>query len=76
MQNVISDTLLLAPVDGKMISLDVGEGVEIQAFKSVGIVADLTQLEVSADVSSESTPKIAVGMEATISPVSGLGGEL
>jgi macrolide-specific efflux system membrane fusion protein len=75
LQNVISDTLLIAPVDGEIISLDVGEGVEVQAFKSVGIVADITQLEVSADVSSENTQKIAVGMEASIGPISGLGGE-
>jgi macrolide-specific efflux system membrane fusion protein len=76
LQNVISDTLLLAPVDGEMISLEVGEGVEVQAFKSVGAVADITQLEVSAEVYSEITSKIAVGMEATIDPASGLGVEL
>jgi RND family efflux transporter MFP subunit len=76
LQHVISDTLLLAPVNGEMISLDVGEGVEVQAFKSVGVVADITRLEVSADVYSEITNKIAVGMEATIYPTSGLGVEL
>lgn len=76
LQSVISDTLLLAPVDGEMISLEVGEGVEVQAFKSVGAVADITQLEVSADVYSDITSKIAVGMEATIDPASGLGVEL
>jgi len=75
LQHVISDTLLLAPVDGEMISLDVGEGVEVQAFKSIGVVADITRLEVSADVNSEITNKIAVGMEATIGPVSGMGSE-
>jgi len=76
LQNVISDTLLLAPVDGEIISLEMGEGVEIQAFKAVGVVADVAHLEVSADVYSEITTKIAVGMEATIDPTSGLGREL
>jgi RND family efflux transporter MFP subunit len=76
LQHAISDTLLLAPVDGEMVSLDVGEGVEVQAFKAVGIVADMQQLEVSADVDSEITNKIAVGMKATIDPSSGLGSVL
>lgn len=75
-QNAVSDTQLLAPVDGKLISLGMGEGVEVQAFKSVGVVADAAQLEVSADVLSENTAKMAVGMEATVSPLSGMGHEV
>jgi membrane fusion protein, macrolide-specific efflux system len=67
-QMAISDTLLLAPMDGKITWLYLREGNEIQAYQAVGIVSDVDQLEAGLNIAGETQRKIEQGMEVVVKP--------
>jgi len=72
-QLAISDTLLVAPMDGKITWLYLREGHEVQAYQSVGTVSDVENLEVGLDIEGEIQRNIEEGMEVLVSPRRGQG---
>ena len=74
LEDSLSKAQLVSPMDGQVIQLEIGEGSQVHAYSSVGVVADTTQLEVSASTSDTSIlDKLDIGMAATLVPGSGLG---
>ena len=78
MKNVqvsISNTQLIAPMDGTVLSVSMSEGREIQAYQTVATIADLTQFEISASLLSDVLGKLTEGMIVSIIPHGGIGKE-
>lgn len=73
LQMAISDTLLVAPMKGKITWLYLKEGREVQAYQSVGTVSDVENLEVGLDIEGEIQRGIEEGMEVLVSPRRGQG---
>ncbi len=71
LEKSLSDSRITAPIDGKLISLKLLEGREVQDHKEVALVADLSILEISAELLAEEMGKLEEGMEATIKTISG-----
>jgi RND family efflux transporter MFP subunit len=65
LEQSIDDARLIAPFDGVVISLGVSDGKSVDAYTVYAVVADLTQLEISADLSSDDTVDLEVGMQVT-----------
>lgn len=76
LKDAVEQTRLLAPADGEITQLNVVVGHEVQAFKPVGKVADLSQLEVSADLVGDTVRKLEKGMPVVISTGSGIREEM
>ena len=64
----ITDTLLLSPINGTIITLYLKEGGEANGYDSVGTVADLALLEVGLQSIPESLNRMEIGTEALITP--------
>jgi macrolide-specific efflux system membrane fusion protein len=73
MDKAVASTRIVAPYDGTVMSLSVSQGSLAEAFKVVFMVADLTKLEVTADVTGEDLNKLEEGMPVKVSPVSSPG---
>jgi macrolide-specific efflux system membrane fusion protein len=58
---------LIAPMDGIVLSLGTTAGSEVQGYREMAVVADLSVQEIAADVPSSSVIKIETGMDAIIS---------
>ncbi len=59
---------LLAPFDGAISSLNLAPGRSVAAFEPVGIIADPTQIEVSANLPEAQMRELAEGMAVEIVP--------
>jgi multidrug efflux pump subunit AcrA (membrane-fusion protein) len=66
LQNQIADARLVAPFDGRILSLSVREGTQVVAYKPMLILGDPGALELTAELSSEELRQMAVDQEATI----------
>jgi RND family efflux transporter MFP subunit len=74
LQNSLRKTQLVAPMDGQVVALQLGVGSQVRAYDSIGVVADVSQLEISANVTDNNIlNQLQVGMSATLVPSSGLG---
>jgi multidrug efflux pump subunit AcrA (membrane-fusion protein) len=76
LQAQITDTLILAPHDGELTALSTAAGRAVEAFKPVMVVADPTELEVAAELSTDEMKKLSEGQEAKVVPVEFPGNEL
>lgn len=65
LEQSIDDARLTAPFAGAVISLGVSDGKSVDAYTVYAVVADLSQLEISADLSSNDTVDLEVGMQVT-----------
>jgi len=65
----LTDARLVAPFKGKVTILSIDKGNQVTAFKSVAVVADLSSMEVGADLTSADLANLAEGMAATAEPV-------
>lgn len=72
----ITDTLILAPFDGEVTAVSTAAGKAVEGFKPVLIVADLTELEVTAELSADEMRELSEGQEATVVPAEYPGQEL
>lgn len=63
----IANARLIAPFDGEILSLDIQPGDSVVKFDGVLILADVDQLEITADLSSDELSRMSVGQTATIS---------
>jgi HlyD family secretion protein len=65
-QGRIEDARLVAPFDGRILSLSVREGGQAIAFKSALILGDPGALEITADLGADKLSQMSVGQTATI----------
>jgi RND family efflux transporter MFP subunit len=74
LQAALSRTQLVAPMEGRIFALQVSVGSQVRAYDSIGLVVDMSQLEVSANVTDTNIlDQLQVGMSAKLIPSSGLG---
>jgi RND family efflux transporter MFP subunit len=62
LEGLIADARITAPFDGIVLSLNVAEGRLVDAYKTVMSVADVSQLEISANLDQEQMQDLAEGM--------------
>ncbi len=66
LEQAIADARLTAPFDGEVYSLGTAEGRSAEAYRVYAVVADMSALEVSADLSSKDTSELETGMTVKI----------
>jgi len=76
LQAQITDTLILAPFDGKVTAVSTAEGKAVQGFKPVIIVADPSELEARAELSTDDMKKLSEGQKVAVVPIEYPGQEL
>jgi multidrug efflux pump subunit AcrA (membrane-fusion protein) len=62
----IADGQLIAPFDGQILSLALTPGQDVGGYRPVAVVADITNLEVSADLISTQLDGLEEGMDAEL----------
>lgn len=65
LEQTIADAQLIAPFDGTVLSLGVSDGKSVEAYNIYVVVADLTGLEISADLSGSDVSDLEEGMAVT-----------
>ncbi|MGD8794612.1 MAG: HlyD family efflux transporter periplasmic adaptor subunit [Anaerolineae bacterium] len=76
LQAQITDTLILAPFDGEVVAVNTAAGKAVEGFKPVLVVADPSELEVTAELSAEEMRRLSEGQAVTAVPVEYPGQEL
>jgi multidrug efflux pump subunit AcrA (membrane-fusion protein) len=66
LQDQIASAQLVAPFAGQILSLNVEAGDDVQAYSSVGVLADPNALEITAELGSEELSQMALNQEAVI----------
>lgn len=66
LQADIADSQIIAPFTGQLLSMSAVPGQSIEAYRPVATLADVNELEVSADLISNQVMDMAEGMPATI----------
>lgn len=72
----ITDTLILAPIDGEITALSTAAGKAVAGYQPVMVIADPTELEVSAELAPDDMRQLSEGQEATVVPIEFPGQEL
>jgi len=72
----IAESQIIAPFDGQLLSFALTPGQAVDAYQNVATVADVNELEVSADLISNQLQDLAEGQPARIMLVSRPGVEL
>jgi RND family efflux transporter MFP subunit len=62
----IADASIISPIDGQLLSFTVQEGQSVEAYKSMAIVADPNNLEISSEPPSEVITKLLEGMTVSV----------
>lgn len=65
----ITDTQILAPWDGEVTAVSTAAGRAVEGFDPVLVVADPTQLEVTAELAADDMRQLSEGQAATLIPV-------
>jgi RND family efflux transporter MFP subunit len=63
----IADARLFAPFDGQLLSVAARPGDAASAFKTVVVLADPSELEITAELGAEELGEMSVGQQATVS---------
>ncbi len=66
LENQIASARLVAPFDGQVLSLNIEAGDAVQAYSTVGVLADPTKLEITAELSSDELSQMALNQPALI----------
>jgi HlyD family secretion protein len=66
LEDQIASAQLVAPFDGQVLSLNVEAGDAVQAYDTVGVLADPADLEVTAELSSDELSQMAMDQQARI----------
>jgi RND family efflux transporter MFP subunit len=69
-KSAIADAQIVAPFDGKVLSIGLTEGRAVEAYNPVVTVADPNTLEISAELQSDDMQELAEGMPASMVLVS------
>lgn len=72
----LDDAQILAPFDGVLLSVGLVEGRAVEAYRPVMVIADPSELEVSADLTDRQMRDLVEEMPAVASPVSSPGDEV
>lgn len=72
----IAEAQIIAPFDGQLLSLSLSPGQAVEAFRPVATVADINELEVTADLLSNQMEDLAEEMVVSVVLVSRPGVEL
>jgi len=67
LEAALADAQIVAPYDGRIMSLTATEGRAATAFQPVMVLGDLSKLEIKANLSSTDVANLAVGMPAKLS---------
>lgn len=62
----LEDAQIMAPFDGQILSINIGPGESVNAFDSVIVMADMTQLEAGANLQRSRVDELEVGMVAAL----------
>jgi RND family efflux transporter MFP subunit len=62
----LADTQIFAPVEGEVISLSLYPGQPVEAFRPVVVIADVSALEVSAELRSGDLEELSEGQPVTV----------
>jgi multidrug efflux pump subunit AcrA (membrane-fusion protein) len=62
----IAESQIIAPFDGRLLSISLTPGQAVTAYGPVSTIADVSQLEVSADLVSNQMEELSEGMPAVI----------
>jgi HlyD family secretion protein len=73
LEESIADATLVAPFDGKILTISFSEGRAIEAFKPLVLIADMSALEISANLTSAELEGVEEGMPVTAEFVSNPG---
>lgn len=76
LEDQLNDAQVIAPFDGEILSINVIEGRQVQAYNQVMILADMSQLEVSADLLDSEMSELSEEMEVLAEFVNQPGEEL
>ncbi|GAA3404099.1 efflux RND transporter periplasmic adaptor subunit [Paenibacillus hodogayensis] len=66
LEQTIAKAKLVAPYSGTIVSIAVKKGDNAKAYDDIAVIADLTQLTVAADLSTDDLKKVALGMEVLV----------
>jgi multidrug efflux pump subunit AcrA (membrane-fusion protein) len=66
LEKSIADARLTAPLDGEVFSLGLADGRTVEAYRIYAVVADMSSLEISADLTSEDTLDLEEGMVVSV----------
>ena len=69
LEDQLADARVIAPFDGLVLSLKVSEGRQVEGYTTVAIVAQIDELEVSADLVDSEMRDLTEGMPVTVAPV-------
>ena len=69
LQAQITDTLILAPFDGEIAALSTAGGKAVEGFKPVMVLADPSELEVTAELPADEMQDLSEGQPVTVIPV-------
>jgi multidrug efflux pump subunit AcrA (membrane-fusion protein) len=66
LERQITDARLIAPFDGQILSVSIDPGDQASAFSVVMVLADPSELEITAELGAEELSEMALGQEALI----------
>jgi membrane fusion protein, macrolide-specific efflux system len=73
MQSRVDATEIKSTVDGTVLSIYLTEGTAAEAYKAVAVVADLSSMEISAELTEKEMTQLTEGLAVEASPVSAPG---
>jgi RND family efflux transporter MFP subunit len=65
-QDKLANAKLVAPFDGRVLSVNVKRGDQVQAFRAVIVVAQVEALELTANLNATDLAKLSIGQPAAI----------
>jgi multidrug efflux pump subunit AcrA (membrane-fusion protein) len=66
LQSQLANAQIVAPVGGEVLSLSIYPGRPVEAFKTAIVIADPSDIQVSANLSDEQLKKMTEGQRATV----------
>lgn len=76
LEAALADAQIVAPFDGRIMSVSGTEGRAATAFQPIMVLGDVSKLEIKANLSSSEVSNLAVGMPARLSLASRPGEEM
>jgi len=68
LQDLLDDARITAPFDGQLLSVSLSEGREVAGYDEVMVIANMDELDISADLSADVMEDLVEGMAVTIEP--------
>ena len=66
LERQMKDAQLVAPFDGRVLSLNIQAGSQAEAFKAALILGDPTDLEITANLGAEELAELSIGQRAVV----------